>query len=109
MLPTARNDWSGAVRGASLVLPPTGRHLHPPARPIPPEGMAGFCDALLTAPDQLFPDMPCMNRVYRDNKASVHWSAFQELGAALVALINRLSTGYQLVVNRSSCSSKRFT
>ena len=23
---------------------------------------------------QIFPDMPCMKRVYRDNKASVHWS-----------------------------------
>ena len=23
----------------------------------------------------LFPDMPCMKRVYRDKKASVHWSA----------------------------------
>ena len=22
-----------------------------------------------------FPDMPCMKRVYRDKKASVHWSA----------------------------------
>ena len=23
----------------------------------------------------LFPDMPCMKRVYRDEKAPVHWSA----------------------------------
>ena len=23
----------------------------------------------------LFPDMPCMKRVYKDEKASVHWSA----------------------------------
>ena len=23
----------------------------------------------------LFPDMPCMKKVYRDKKASVHWSA----------------------------------
>ena len=23
----------------------------------------------------IFPDMPCMKRVYRDKKASVHWSA----------------------------------
>ena len=36
-----------------------------------------------------------MNRVYRDNLASVHWSAFQGLVAALVPLINHASTGYQ--------------
>ena len=23
----------------------------------------------------IFPDMPCVKRVYRDSKASVHWSA----------------------------------
>ena len=23
----------------------------------------------------MFPDMPCMKKVYRDKKASVHWSA----------------------------------
>ena len=26
-------------------------------------------------PSFLFPDMPCMKRVYIDKKASVHWSA----------------------------------
>ena len=39
-----------------------------------------------------------MNRVYRDNKAPVHWSAFQELGAAVVPLINRGSTAGQTLI-----------
>ena len=42
MLPRARNNWSGAVSKASLLLPPTSRRLQTPARPTPPEGMSGF-------------------------------------------------------------------
>ena len=29
-------------------------------------------------PTNLFPDMPCMKRVYRDKKASVHWSVARD-------------------------------
>ena len=44
----------------------------------------------------LFPDMPCMKRVYRDKKASVHWSAARKKKSASrlgdKPLTNRLST-----------------
>ena len=42
MLPTTRIFVSGAIKGASALLPLTGRRLQPPARPMPLEGMSGF-------------------------------------------------------------------
>ena len=50
---------------------------------------------------KLFPDMPCMIRVYRNKKASVHWSAARNTER----FPSRWQTGYQAVVNRSLCSS----
>ena len=44
----------------------------------------------------LFPDMPCMKRVYKDNKASVHWSAARKKSASRSAV--------KPLVNRSLCS-----
>ena len=49
----------------------------------------------------LFPDMHCMRRVYRDKKASVHWSAARKKER----FSYRGQTGYQPLVKRGFCSS----
>ena len=53
--------------------------------------------ARLERPSRLgFPDMPCMKRVYRDKKASFHWSAARNKER----FSSRGYTAYQPVVNR---------
>ena len=45
-------------------------------RPDPPVVCPGFgFDKFIERFSIAFPDMPCMKRVYKDKKASVHWSA----------------------------------
>ena len=44
----------------------------PHTSPFCPESFEFWVDWFL---ESLFPDMPCMKRVYRDKKASFHWSA----------------------------------
>ena len=77
--------WSreGRLPPETLVWPegepewlPLEKALALPAstRPIsaPPPDPARRCVRVLDSTGFLFPDMPCMNSVYRDNKASVH-------------------------------------
>ena len=49
--------------------------------------------------------MPCMKRVHRDKEGDGSLVRNQKRIAAVVPRINRLSTAYQPLVNRLSCSS----
>ena len=92
--PGSRPGWlSTMLRGASGRLSPGGT-VPPPSYPASPRPTPSRSARLRSAPPRRcapprsaapvvcpgfgfdrFPDMPCMKRVYRDKKATFHWSA----------------------------------